>query len=154
MRWSRSHTVTTTALPERIWARWTTAQTWSLDDPSTTAAHFPEPPQAGDRGTVSGIGGTQKFVFTEIDRNRQMTFRIRLPGARLVFPHSMEQTAEGLRVTHAFWFDGPLAFLYGPLIGTRLIRELPTVVRLLVDHAIDDELSPDTGQRTHGLPRA
>lgn len=139
MAWYRSRSVLTTARPESIWGRWTIPAHWTQDDPSTTDNRFAVPPRVGDRGVIHGYAGAQEFTFTELVANERMTFTMRLPGARLTLPHWMESTPQGLKVTHAFRLDGPLAFLYALIVGRRLVRELPHVMDLVVDHALQDE---------------
>ncbi|MDQ1172572.1 hypothetical protein QE430_000879 [Microbacterium testaceum] len=80
----------------------------------------------------------QRFTFTELQPGVAMNFRIGLPGAVLSFPHRMRQTPNGLSVTHAVEISGPLAGVFGPLVGRKIAAGLPAVVRLVTTNALAD----------------
>ncbi|MGQ3505134.1 hypothetical protein ACT9SR_13515, partial [Enterococcus faecalis] len=68
---------------------------------------------------------------TELQPGYAMNFRIGLPGASLSFPHRMQATPNGLSVTHAVEISGPLAPVFGLLVGRSIAAGLPAVVRLV-----------------------
>jgi hypothetical protein len=136
MTWTASFSQHTTATADAVWKRWTTAADWATDDPDTEWAAF-DAPTVGTIGRVKSVGSpAQKLTFTSLVPNESMLFEIVLPLARLSFPHSMRSTALGLEVTHAVSFDGPLAQVYGRLIGRKIAQGLPEVVRLVTGNAL------------------
>ncbi|WP_150958233.1 hypothetical protein [Microbacterium testaceum] len=139
MTWRREYTHLTTATPEAVWKRWTTPADWAVDDPDLREATFAVPPRVGATGRVVNHGTpAQRFTFTELQPGVAMNFRIGLPGAVLSFPHSMRRTANGLSVTHAVEITGPLAAVFGPLVGRKIAAGLPAVVRLVTTNALAD----------------
>jgi len=137
-RWIREYTVHTTATPAQIWSRWLDAATWGQDDPGVVWAVFDDTPRTGTGGRVKNHGSpAQRFVFTAVEHERQMDFAIQLPLARLTIAHLMEPQSAGLAVTHGIRFDGPLARVYGTVIGRSLAAALPDVVRTVVAAALD-----------------
>ncbi|MFS0792633.1 hypothetical protein [Microbacterium sp. 1P10AE] len=139
MTWRREYTQLTTATPEAVWKRWTTPEDWATDDPDLREATFPVPARVGAVGRVVNHGTpAQKIVFTELQPGYAMNFRISLPGATLSFPHRMHMTPNGLSVTHAVEISGPLAKLYGLLVGRSIAAGLPAVVRLVTTNALAD----------------
>ena len=139
MIWRREYTHLTTAAPAAVWKRWTTPEDWAVDDPDLREAVFPVPARVGAVGRVVNHGTpAQKFVFTELQPGFVMNFRISLPGATLSFPHRMRETPNGLSVTHAVEIAGPLAGLFGVLVGRTIAAGLPTVVRLVTTNALAD----------------
>lgn len=139
MIWRRHYTQLTTAAPEAVYKRWTTPGDWAIDDPGLREATFASPPHVGAVGRVCNHGSpAQKFVFTELRPNEAMNFRISLPGADLSFPHTMESTSTGLRVTHAVELSGPIAAVYAAIIGRKIARGLPAVVRLVTSNAVNE----------------
>lgn len=139
MTWRRHYTHLTTATAEAVWKRWTTPEDWAVDDPDLRRADFAVPARVGAKGRVVNHGTpAQTFTFTELQPGVAMNFRISLPGAVLSFPHRMRQTPNGLSVTHGVEVSGPLAAVFGPLVGRRIAAGLPAVVRLVATNALAD----------------
>lgn len=138
MTWSTQSTRETTATPQAVWDRWTTASAWSQDDPGCRWATLELPVTSGSKGQVKTTGPAQKIVFTEVVALERMTFAIRLPGAMMTLPHTMAPgtTPGTLSVTHRIEISGPLAPLFGLVIGRGLARQLPAVVRLVTENAV------------------
>ena len=141
MTWTGEHTVTTTAAAEAIWYRWTTLDTWSEDDPECQWARLEGPVVVGASGTVKSKGPASKFTFTELEPNRRMVFEIKLPLATLRLPHTMRETADGVTFTHAVEISGPLARLWGALVGGGIVRGLPEVVANVATNALAQGVS-------------
>lgn len=139
MIWRREYTHLTTATAEAVWKRWTTPEDWAIDDPDLREATFPVPVRVGAVGRVVNHGTPpQKILFTELQPGYAMNFRIGLPGAVLSFPHRMQATPNGLSVTHAVEISGPLAPVFGLLVGRSIAAGLPAVVRLVTTNALAD----------------
>lgn len=147
MIWRREYSHLTTATADAVWKRWTTPEDWAVDDPDLRAAEFSVPARVGAVGRVVNHGTpAQKFVFTELQPGLGMNFRIALPGATLSFPHRMRETPNGLAVTHAVEISGPLAALFGVVVGRRIAAGLPAVVRLVTTNALADEDAAEQGR--------
>ncbi|BDZ51988.1 hypothetical protein GCM10025867_42290 [Frondihabitans sucicola] len=137
MTFQASHTRLTTASPESVWTRWTTAADWAPDDPGTEWAVFDGQVAAGETGHVKSAGSpAQRFTFTRVEHHAAMDLAIALPGGRLEILHSLAETPAGLSVTHGLLITGPLSGLYAAVVGRALARELPEVVRLVTLHAL------------------
>ncbi|MCW2599689.1 MAG: hypothetical protein JWM02_1518 [Frankiales bacterium] len=138
MTWSTESTCETTATAQAVWDRWTTASSWSEDDASCQWATLEEPLKVGSKGKVRTTGPAQNFTFTEVVPLKKMTFTISLPLAVLAFPHTLGagSSPSTVRVTHGIVITGPLAPVFGFLVGRKLARELPRVVRLVTEHAV------------------
>lgn len=130
MTWSRHHSRLTTATAAQLWERWTNAQYWKVDDPGVEWAQIDGPLAVGTTGVVKNHGTpAQKIRFIRVEHERAMDFAIRLPLATLSITHEMEPAGEGIRTTHGVVLDGPLYRVYAALLGGKLARALPTVVR-------------------------
>ncbi|MFD3747964.1 SRPBCC family protein [Nocardia sp. NPDC058633] len=136
MTWTGSHTLTTTASAEAIWYRWTTPQTWPVDDPDCRWARIDGPVVVGATGTLKAKGPASRFTFTEVEPNRRMVFDIALPLATLRLPHTMRATPDGVTLTHAVEITGPLAGLWGALIGRGVVKGLAAVVANVATNAL------------------
>ncbi|MGC0365789.1 hypothetical protein ABH922_003773 [Rhodococcus sp. 27YEA15] len=139
MTWIRTYSVVTTAAASSVYGRWTDLDTWAIDDADLQWVQVEGPVRVGASGKVKSGGPAQKITFTELVPNRAMNFEIKLPLATLSFPHSIEKLDEGLRITHGVRFDGPLAGLFGAVVGRSIGAGLPAVVRAVVDRAVAAE---------------
>jgi hypothetical protein len=63
----------------------------------------------------------------------------KLPGGTLLFEHLIEPTDGGSRITHRVSLDGPLAFLWTPVVGRIIEREMPEGVERLAELAVEKE---------------
>ena len=130
MTWSRHHSELTTATAAQLWERWTNVECWQIDDPGVAWAQIDGPLMVGATGVVKDHGAPpQKIEFSRVEHERAMDFVIRLPLATLSITHDMEPVGECMRTTHGVVFDGPLHRVYAALLGGKLARGLPTVVR-------------------------
>jgi len=146
MTWSRHHSQLTTATAAQLWARWTDAASWQVDDPGVEWAQIDGPLAVGTAGVVKDHGmPAQKIEFTRVEHERAMDFVIKLPLATLTITHDMEPTGEGMRTTHGVVLDGPLHRLYAALVGASLARGLPVVVRNVTAGA----LTPSSAGHAH-----
>ena len=149
MTWTGEHTLTTTAAAEAIWYRWTTLSTWSEDDPECRWARMDGPIVVGASGSLKSTGPASKFTFTELEPNRRMVFEIKLPLATLRLPHTMIESADGVTLTHAVEITGPLAGLWGALVGRGVVRGLPEVVANVATNALEQGSLRTTQRKEH-----
>jgi len=62
-------------------------------------------------------GPKTKFVISACSPGREYTDTTRLPGARLVFQHTVEPAAPGCGLHVRVTMDGPLAFAWSKILG-------------------------------------
>ncbi|HEY6794112.1 MAG TPA: hypothetical protein VI248_05470 [Kineosporiaceae bacterium] len=151
MTWSVHHSELTTATTAQLWDRWGDPGTWHLDDPAVEWAQFDGPLAVGTTGVVKNHGTpAQKITFTRVEHGRAMDFVVRLPFATLTITHDMEPALEGVRTTHGIVLDGPLHRLYAAVLGRKLARALPLVVRNVTAGALRSSATtgkPDSSRR-------
>ncbi len=102
----------------------------SLDGPFHEGTRGSLKPRTGPRTT---------FTITEVTPGRSFTDVSTLPFATLTFRHDISPSAEGTSFTHAISITGPLAWLFGPLIGRALAADVPDAMRALAVLAAGDE---------------
>ncbi|WP_447646625.1 SRPBCC family protein [Nocardioides zeae] len=137
MTWTRRHSQLTTATTAQVWDRWTDPTTWQVDDPGVAWAQFDPAVREGATGTVKNHGTPpQRITFTRVEHERAMDFAIRLPLATLTVTHDVEPDGERTRLTHGVTIDGPLHRVYAMLVGRKLARGLPAVVRTVAAGAL------------------
>ena len=129
MQMKFSHTLKTTALPDRIWEIWIDVEHWSNWDTELKNAHLKVPFVLGAVGELTPkTGRTSTFKVTQFSPSTSYTFILKLPFCRLNIHRYLTARSDGLYFTHEVSFQGPLAFIFGLLLGRRFKAVLPGVM--------------------------
>ena len=130
--WAFEHTMTTSATPDQLWARYAEPATWPEWDHEIAAVTVQGPVAVGTRGRLKPVKGPAvSFNFTEVTPRIGFTDVSRLPLARLTLAHHIEPTTAGSRFTHRVTISGPLAPLFTRVIGRSIAASLPTAMQAL-----------------------
>ena len=109
---------TATATPDAYFARWIQHETWSAWSPETEWVRVDGPVAVGIRGVLKPRRGPKaKLVISACAPDREYTDTTLLPGARLVFQHTVEPVEQGSDLRVRITMKGPLAFLWAKVIG-------------------------------------
>jgi len=127
--WEKECRLETAVPAEDVWRRWTDLELWSQDDPETAAAELCGPLAVGTTGWVKPKRGSKsKLTISRLEPTRRFDCETRLPGAVMHFEHEVMATPTGSEFTHRIRFSGPLAGLWGTLIGRKIAAGFPTVM--------------------------
>ena len=123
--WTTSHTETARSKPEVIWARWTDVVRWPEQDASITSAAIDGLFVVGSQITLQPKGSPKVTVkLIEVTPNRSFSSVGALPLASLRFDHRVEPTNDGVSFTQSITITGPLAWLWGGLMGGTMASNL------------------------------
>ena len=130
--------------PEAVWQHWTDVEKWKGWDSSLLFSTLSGPFEVGTRGELTPHGmSAMPFELTEVTPLKSFSNSTPLPGATIVFRHWLEQTAEGLKITHQAMLSGEAWQGYAARMGQHLEHGLKDSVgklaRLL--EAADTEAS-------------
>ncbi len=127
--WAKEHTVQGVVDPEAVWSRWTDLECWAKDDPDTAEAHLEDPLRLGAIGSVKPARGPRsRITVSRLEPLQRFDCMTRFPGARMHFEHELTGSSEGTSFTHRVRFTGPLAAIWGPLVGRKIAAGFPTVM--------------------------
>lgn len=118
---------------EQIWAVWSDAERWSEWNSGVRSASLDGPFAAGTKGRLRPASGpTGSIEIIELEPNARWVTATRLPGARFVLEHRLDDGPGGeLQVTYRGQLDGRLAPLYVRLQKSALIAAVEGVHELL-----------------------
>lgn len=134
-----SHTETTTATPEDVWAVWTDVDNWGSWDTELVGAEGAVD-RLGAQGTIIGASGRRSpFTVTEFNEGVSYAFRTKLPGGALVVRRVIE-TENPTRFSHYVSFEGVGGTLLSFVLGPQFRRALPATMQLLSARA--EEVEP------------
>lgn len=109
---------------------------WKQWDPDTSDARLDGPFEVGTLGRiVPAKGRGAPMRITEITPGRSFTVEAWIPLFRMKFDHELVPSGGGVRALHRVSFSGPLAFLFGPMVGKQVRAGLPHTMRSLKAHA-------------------
>ncbi len=124
-----SHTIKTSASPEKIWSIWTNVENWSRWDTELLDSCLEDPFELGAVGQLTPKSGrVSTFRISQFNLGKSYTFTIRLPLCSLNVHRYLSSQSDGTCFTHEVSFQGFLAFVFGLLFGRRFQAALPHVM--------------------------
>jgi hypothetical protein len=124
-----SHTLKTTAAPDRIWEIWTDVEQWSSWDTELKGACLKVPFSLGAVGELTPKRGrVSAFRISQFKAGESYTFVLKLPFCRLNVHRYLTTHLDGLYFTHEVSFQGALAFVFSLLLGRRFKSVLPSIM--------------------------
>jgi len=118
--------------PEAVWQRWTDVENWKDWDSSLLSSTLFGPFEVGTRGELTPHGmSAMPFELTEVTPLKSFSDSTPLPGATITFQHWLEQTAEGLKITHQATLSGDSWQGYAERMGVHLEHGLEDSVEKL-----------------------
>jgi uncharacterized protein YndB with AHSA1/START domain len=135
--WKTEHSLDTSARPDDVWRLLADADGWPLWNPGLSTAHLDGPLQNGTTGRTKQSSGQEgNFVVTELQVGTYFVNEARIPGAVLRFQHRIEAVDKARsRVTLGATIDGPMAPVWGLIIGRQIAGYLPKAVGQLAARA-------------------
>jgi len=127
------HSVETTAPSEKIWCAWTDVEHWPQWDTELVSASLEGSFALGTKGRVKPKRGpAARFSISELIPGETYTFTTRLPLCGLkVRRHLTRKDGGATYFTRGVSFVGPLASVFGNLLGRRYREALPVVMENL-----------------------
>lgn len=123
---------------ETIWRLWTDVNNWpkwhadldfcKLEGDFAVGNHFILKPK--------GIKPV-KIVLTEVNEGNSFTDCTAFFGAKMYDTHTLEETAEGLKLTNTLKVVGPLKWLWVKLVAQNVANTVPVEMQALVKQAQD-----------------
>ena len=134
--WTTEVSRKTTATKEQIWKLWTDVPNWNVWDAEVETSELFGQFQTGTKGILKPAGGPKtKFEMAECTELKSFTDRSFLPLCKMDFIHTMNETEEGLEITHKVIMTGFMTFLFSKVIGSKIKVGLPIAVEKLIDIA-------------------
>ena len=131
MPFEHSHTVTTSAAPEAVWALWSDPATWSTWDPAVESVHIDGAFRDGASGTMTLAGGIEAPVTLEIvETGSRYLDRLSMGDLTIRIDHVVRSTSTGAEVSVSTVITGPGAEDIGPMVIADAPRAMSALVAL------------------------
>ena len=141
MAWQYEHSADSSASPAAVWDRYVDVEHWSeWSKKGVERSSIDGDFEVGTKGKSKAPGLPEgKFELIVVEPQQRFVSKAKLPGGTLVFEHMVEPTDGGARITHRATLDGPLTFLWSPVIGRIIKRGMPNGVERLAELAVEKE---------------
>lgn len=117
--------VTITTQPHAIFKLYRDVSGWSLWDPEVRSSSIDGPFVAGATGRLRPKAGPEaRILLVDVQPDISFTVESRFPLCMVKFEHELQAKEMGTRVRHRVTFSGPLAPVFGWIIGSRIRRGL------------------------------
>lgn len=124
-----SHTDSSTATSDKIWAVWTDIPNWQQWDKGLKAALLEGEFVVGTKGKlIPDKGPKSKFLISEVVPNQSYTFKTKIPFGWLIIKRSLEIKEGKTLFTHDVEFTGFLRKFLGKRLGENYKKMLPDVM--------------------------
>lgn len=132
-QWEQQRSASCPASREQIWAVWSDAERWSEWNSGVRSATLDGPFAAGTKGRLRPASGpTASIEIVELEPNARWVTVTRLPGARFLLEHRIDDgSGDQVLVTYRAEFGGLLAPLYVRLQKRALIAAVDGVNELI-----------------------
>lgn len=125
-----SHTIDIQASVERVYRLYADLTTWPKWDPAVVEVSLPAGLRVGSAGWLRAKDGPRTSIRVhEASDSQGFTVASQLPGCQMLFGHTLEAVAGGVRATHTLSFAGPLAFVFQRLLGAKIAGTLPVALQ-------------------------
>jgi Polyketide cyclase / dehydrase and lipid transport len=117
----------TNASSAAVFSLYANVSGWPTWDPDVKAASVNGDFVSGAKGVIAPNGGPKsEIIFTEVVEGKKFAAQCKLPLCTMRFEHELNDAkGKGTQATHRVIFQGPLAPLFGRLIGSGMRKTLP-----------------------------
>jgi uncharacterized protein YndB with AHSA1/START domain len=121
---SYGQSLETKARPERLWQLWSDTSTWPSWNPDVEDVKLDRPLGPGAAGTMrTRSGGTHNIAIRDVEPGRSFVLESDgVPVTKLLFKCEVVPLSDGSRISQSVRLQGPLAFLFGPMMGGRIAQ--------------------------------
>jgi hypothetical protein len=126
--WRFDYSAESTARPDVVWQLYLDVDHWcEWSKQGVEWSRIDGPFAVGTKGKSKPPGFRPlRFTLVTVEPNERFASEVKMPGVRMRFGHVVEPSASGgSRITHSVALDGPLAFLFRPLVRKSVERGLP-----------------------------
>ena len=134
MAWQFEHTAKSAASKERVWSRYVDVanwREWSVEGVEWSRLDGPFEVGATGKSKPPGRLPAGSFRLDAVAPDQMFRSETKLPGARLRFEHIIQPADAGVTITHRAELDGPLTWLWLPLLRKSIEGGLPPGVERL-----------------------
>jgi uncharacterized protein YndB with AHSA1/START domain len=121
---------TTTASPQRVWELWSDTNNWTAWNSGIGACEIDGPLVSGATGMMQTVRGSKHdVVFKDVAPPNGFTMSMSGPPLTTIsFVCEVTPNGSGSTIAQSAAFTGPLAFVFGPLLGKMMASHFVPVL--------------------------
>ena len=127
----------TKAPAERVWRLWSDTSTWPSWNPDVQQVKLDRPLGSGATGTMqTRSGGTHNIAIRDVEPGRSFVLQSDgVPATKLLFKCEVAPLPAGSRISQSVTLQGPLSFIFGPMMGGRIAQSFRPLLQGLASAA-------------------
>ena len=121
---------TTTASPDAVWQTWSDPNNWSKWNSGIKSAEVSAPIADGVTGKMTTMrDSTHEVTFHDVRHGSGFSMSMSgPPGANITFTCSIEANGAGSIIAQSVAFAGPMAWLFGAMMGNEMAKHFVPVL--------------------------
>lgn len=128
--------VDTSASPEAVWRIWSDPERWNEWNPSVKSMTLEGPFAVGTKAMMETPRGTHQVTVTALEPGRSFTLEgSGMPGMTMLFNCKIEPRSSGSRISQSITLRGPLAGIFGNMMGKQMVDHIPPILQALATKA-------------------
>lgn len=135
--WTSTYSKTFSGIESKdIWKLWTDVNNWPAWHSGLEYCKLEEDLKVGSVFVLKPKGAFPvKIKITELEEGRSITDCTSFLGAKMYSAHRLEETSEGLQLSHVLRVTGPLKWLWVKLVAQKVAAAAPEMTEALVELA-------------------
>jgi hypothetical protein len=120
----------TTASPDKVWSVWPDPKSWSRWNSGIASAVVDGPIANGTKEKMTtNRGSTHEVTFSNVFEGRAFSVSMAGPPlASITFSCEIAPNGTGSTIARTVTIAGPLAFLFGPMMGAKMAKHFIPVL--------------------------
>jgi len=120
----------TTASPERVWRLWRDPNNWSQWNSGIQTAAVDGPIATGSKGSMTtNRGSSHDVTFSNVVEGRGFSMSMAGPPlTTMTFSCEIAPDGSGSKISQSVAIEGPLGFLFGPMLGNEMAKHFVPVL--------------------------
>lgn len=137
MAWEKTFKTAVSDLKkEQIWKVWENVNEWHTWDHDIEYAKLTSPFAEGSTFTLRPKGGPNvRLQITDFEKHVRFTDRANFLLAHMESIHHLQETPQGVELTHTIRVTGPLTFLWKKLVAENVANGIPEQTQRLLEKA-------------------
>lgn len=130
------HKIKTISSAQKIWSLWKNVEDWPSWDEDIDWCHLNDEFEFGKKGKLKPKSfPATDFILSEVTEYKSFTVTSKLPLAKIIAIHRIEENNAGCNIQHRMEIKGLLSVIFSKLMKKNMQHSVPKAMQKLVNIA-------------------